>query len=376
MTVVQPYLPQYRVPLFERVAEQLRAHGHTLTIVTGTPHGEQLLRADSATMTEQKPSRHEHSYGFGPVHVRSVTTRADLRNADALVVELAAGSLDTVRALLPPRRVPVAVWGHVGDYVVPGSALGRAVKRWQVRTADRVFAYTPAGAQQAIRWGAASTAVDTMHNTVDLSTLSAAVHEIEQIDPGEVRRRLGSPERPTFAFIGGIDSAKRVDILVGALEILHDQGEDTHLLVAGDGSDIDLFAPAAARGQVTLLGRADDDCKALMARVSLALLNPGRVGLIAPESFVLGLPVITTTGARHAPEFDYLDVGRDSDVVDGDAAAFAAAIHRLVHDSARTASMQRAALHKAGHPSLDAMAETFVGGVLALLDTRPSAPPR
>lgn len=372
---MQPYVPQYRVALFELVSAGLRRHGHELSIVTGTPDGTQASRADGAMMSEQRSSTREHSYRLGARHIRSVTTRADLRDADALVVELAAGSLDTLRALLPPHRAPVAVWGHVGDYVVPGSRIGRAAKQWQVRTADHVFAYTESGAAQAVAWGARSDAVSTLNNTVDLTALSTAVTEVRAVAASVVRRELEAPDRPTFAFIGGVDSVKRVDILAEALQLLHDQGEQVHVLVAGEGNEDHLLAPAVHRGQVTMLGRADDDCKARMARISLALLNPGRVGLIAPESFVLGLPIITTTGARHAPEWDYLEIGVDSDMVAGNGAAFAAAVRRLVREPERTARMQHAALAKAGMPSLTAMADTFVQGVVTMLDTRPSTSP-
>ena len=63
---------------------------------------------------------------------------------------------------------------------------------------------------------------------------------------------------------------------------------------------------AAGSSWLRYVGRAGDGEKRLLGATASLLMNPGRVGLVAVDSFALGLPIATTEWQLHAPEFDYL----------------------------------------------------------------------
>lgn len=361
VAVVQPYIPEYRIPFFKAVEERLRNQGHTLVVLAGTADADQAVRGDTARLPEIEVSLRTRRHALGPLRWRSTGALEHLRQMDVCVVELAAGSIDTFNALTR-AHIPVGVWGHVDDYVSKGSIAGRAIKRWQVRRAHAVLAYTATGAARARRWGARADKVFTLNNTVDLSSLQRAIDQREALPTVDEDDRAR-----TFSYIGGLDASKRIDLVAEALKVLWESGSSVRLLVAGGGTQRHLLRPAEERGQVVLLGRADDAIKADMAARSVALLNPGRVGLLAVESPVLGLPIITTNGARHAPEFEYLTPGANTVLTQANGQALADALARIATDRTYLFGLQQSLREIAGQPTLTGMVSSFVSGIEHLL---------
>lgn len=354
--IIQPYVPGYRRELFDRLSVRLRSEGHELLVLSGEPRGSQRLRHDASQLQDAQHSVFaSRVLRFGSIELRLGPPKQAWSDADVLVVELAAGSLTSYRALISPR--PTAVWGHVGSYVAADHRLLRALRGWQVRKADRVLAYSDHGAATAVAYGARPDRVAVVHNTVDTAALRDAVLAARERNEPSVRRELGAPDGPLFAVIGGLDESKRIDLLVATLDRLWDSGSRIGMLIGGRGAFEHMLDAARARGQVVLLGHVHDQEKALMARVSTALFNPGRVGLIAVESFSLGLPVITTPHANHAPEFGYLRPGEDSLVVEADPGALAATLTRLVSNPEERARFVAATEARAGEFPLARMVD-------------------
>lgn len=342
IVIVQPYVPAYRRALFDQLSEALRTDGHELVVASGRPRGGQAARRDDVRLQVARERRYvSRSLVLGPLEIRLAPSPRLWRDADVLIVELAAGSLPTYRALLGRR--PVAVWGHVGSYVSRDRALLRRLRAWQVRRAGQVLAYTAAGAATAIAYGAPADRVKAMRNTVDTRSLRDELLATRQLTVQQVMTELGAPCGPLFAVIGGLDESKRVDLIADTLDRLWAEGSPIRFLVGGTGALEHLLHPARDRGQVVLLGYVDAAAKARMARVCTALFNPGRVGLIAVESFALGLPIVTTTQEGHAPEFQYLRPGVDSLVCQPDPDVLADTLIELSGDPDRTSRLAGAA---------------------------------
>jgi hypothetical protein len=97
-----------------------------------------------------------------------------------------------------------------------------------------------------------------------------------------------------------------------------------------------------------------------MAKSSVALLNPGRVGLVAVESLVLSLPIVTTEWPFHAPEIDYLTEGHNLFFSNPTAESFAQSAMEMID---RTMDDQR----PISPPSLDSMVANFTDGVTKMM---------
>ena len=178
----------------------------------------------------------------------------------------------------------------------------------------------------------------------------------------DFRTGHGLSDQRVLSYIGALGQSKKVDLLAAALDVMWREDPRVRVLVAGRGVLEHLLAPAVERGQVILLGYADASVKALMAAVSSALLNPGRIGLIAVDALVLGRPILTTRYPFHAPAFEYLHEGDSMFVADMTPAAFA--------DLALKAAYRPGVQSDWDFPTMPNMVENFYQGCIALLESK------
>jgi glycosyltransferase involved in cell wall biosynthesis len=366
IVIVQPYVPAYRSALFSELGRRLRSNGHELVIVSGEPDFEQSERQDSVELSDVRHRIFKtKSLKLGPATIRTAPAPSAWASADAVVVELAAGAIYSYRALL--GSTPTGVWGHVGSYVSQDSFVSRALRTWQVRRADAVLAYTPSGGDLAVAFGADPAKVSVLGNTSDTGALRRAVLAARGQSERDARAELGIGGGAHFAVIGGLDASKRVDLLASTLDVLWARRSPARFVVAGRGHLEHLLDPAVARKQVHSIGYAGDREKALMARICMGIFNPGRVGLIAPESFALGLPIVTADSAFHAPEFEYLRPGLDSLVTEASPEALAAALDELVARPEEAGRLARAAESRFSEYRLEDMVDRMQQSVEQLL---------
>lgn len=376
VVIMQPYVPAYRAPLFVALGERLRAEGHELVIAAGAPTGTQAERRDAIELrgVHQLDLRGK-TIRLGPARLRLTRGRAAWRSADVVICELAAGATATYGALLQRRR-PVGVWGHVDAFVAPDTRLTRWLRRWQARHASHVLAYTDRGAALAVAWGVPADRVTALQNTIDTSGLAGSVTRARERDEAAARADLGVGSGPVFAMIGGIDDSKRIDLVIEALDDLWGTRPDIQLVVGGRGELEGALDRARDRGQVRMLGYVDDEQKGDIARVATALLNPGRVGLIAVESMTMALPVVTTEDALHGPEYDYLSPGEEIVLCRASGESIASAMRNLANDATESERLSRAVALRAPEFSLDTTVGRYMHAIRALLRDVDSTPRR
>lgn len=373
VVIVQPYIPDYRVPFFRRLTADLRDHGVELTVAHGRPTGAQARRGDTATVpgAVALPQRALRVAG------RTLLWRGlgDVaRRCDAVVLEQALHNLEAypllARSRLRRGGPAVCLWGHGRTYTHPPTAVERAAKDALTRRADWFFAYTDGGARHVVRAGLPAGRVTVVRNSVDTTALRTALDRVTPEQVRGFRARHGLVPGRTGYFLGGLDAPKRIPFLLAAAHLTVRRLPGFRLLVAGDGVHRRLVEQAAARPDpaVVCLGPVPDAAgKALLAAASDVLLMPGAVGLVAVDSLALGTPVVTTVDAPHRPEFEYLEHGRNALVVPGTPGEFADATAALLTDPGRLAALRRACGEDAAHYSGEAMSARFAGGLLKAL---------
>ncbi|MEU2204813.1 glycosyltransferase [Microbacterium oleivorans] len=360
VSIVQPYIPRYRVAFFDRLRDALAADGITVNLVVSQPAGAQSARGDSAEPTVDVDEVHPRTLSIGRISFTLTNTSGFWRGADAVILPLEGSSLDVYRAMSRRRGgLRVGLWGHVLNYVAPANILDVRLERALMRRADQVFAYTASGANAAVEAGVDPMKVRMLRNTIDTQALESAVRTVTKADAEAFRSRHGL-RGPTFGYLGGLDASKRIDYLAAALEEMWSLNPAAKVIVAGHGDQAGLLNVAASRGQVIMLGYADARSKALIGEVSSALLMPGRIGLVAVDALTLRLPIITSEYPWHGPEREYLKDGSDVLVVSGGPRQFALAA--LSSDLPKVASAA---------PGLDGMVSTFADGVRALVASKP-----
>lgn len=360
LAIVQPYVPRYRVGFFQGLAESLRNDGIELSVIAGQPAKEQGARGDAAggDWLITVPSR---ELRIGARRIVLTNSRRWWKGADGIIVPHQGSSLDALSALSMHKSLRVGVWGHIAPYTSPLNRIDGAIERWQLRRAGHVFAYTAGGASFARGHGVPEERLTTVMNTIDSSALESEMAGLTPHILSRFAREQNIPNGNYLAYIGGIDRSKRIELLVDALDLLKARDSSVHVVVAGDGAQLSLLDNALARGQVSLIGYADDRVKARLLAGAIAIVNPGRVGLVAVDALASQRPIITTRWPWHAPEIDYLTRGESVFFTEDSAAALADALESAVEGKLATTAPWPAP------PRLSSMIANFHSGVVSLL---------
>jgi glycosyltransferase involved in cell wall biosynthesis len=368
--ILQPYVPQYRVAFFEALAEELDRRGISCLVAAGKPHDVQARRADAKKMRGTVSVR-DWSLRLGRRSVRLKLPPIRLLRSSSLVIcELASGSVETsVMLTLAPGRT--AVWGHARSYVSDSSTLDGLLERWQMRRSTRTFAYTAGGGDFASESGVKPERITVVQNSLDTNALRREMAEttIDAVEATRAHLNLSSPNN-TACFIGALDRSKRLDKLLAIADNVVAQLPDFRLLVAGAGPLEAQFTEAiGVRPHVLFLGRADLSLKAMLAKLSRLMIMPGRVGLVAVDSFAMQVPIITTAWRFHAPEFEYLVDGVNALIVPVDSVeAMADSAIMVMRDDQLHKRLREGCLRSAERYSLQAMVLRFADGVALALN--------
>jgi glycosyltransferase involved in cell wall biosynthesis len=357
--VVQEALRQYRVPLFERLRDQLAAAGIELAVVHGEPDAAVAARNDAGSLDWATRVRNRRR---GRLLWQPVLGLA--RDADLVVVEQ-AGRMLANYLLLAGQRGPgpaVALWGHGTSPRAGGRAPGRAVKDLLSRLPHWWFPYTQAGAAHVRGLGFPGQRITVLQNAVDTSW---AVHAAEARIPDRC------------VFIGSLYPAKCLEFLIAAADDLVRRRPSFSLVVVGDGPQRrQLEAWAADRPHVRYAGALFGAAKAAELTAAQLVLNPGLVGLAVLDAFAARTPMVTTETPLHSPEIEYLENGRNGWVAPHRVDAFADQVERLLARPDVLAAARAACGTAAGRYSLESMTTRFTAGIgAALAQAAPSSGP-
>lgn len=363
VVIVQPYVPAYRVAFFEQLRQVLADEGVECVVAAGVPRNDQAGRGDSVRPGWLVPIQ-RRTLTIGARSLDLSVSPPPWKHTDAVILGLEGSSIPVYHSLLMARaaKVRVGLWGHVRSYVAPGNPIDLWLETRQMRLADHVFAYTAGGAADAVRRGVPQAKVTTVMNTVDTSSLQYECKDVERRSRPSFAE--GASRQHTFAFIGGLDSSKRIAFLAEFLDILWQKDRTIRLLVGGAGAERSLLNRAVNRGQVVDLGFVDTRRKAEVLIHSRAVLMPGRIGLVAVDALVARRPILTTEWPWHAPESEYLVEGVSRWTSRDTPRAYADLVLQTAYgeESPISADCWR-------YPTLHEMTRRYAEGVRALIGT-------
>lgn len=361
--IVQEYVPRYRDAFFSRLKESAAQRGIEVLVAAGTPGATLATRGDdSSSAIDIKIWQKELKFLGRRITLRNIMPA--LRDADAVVMEQARRNLDAY--LLFGRkncRLRKGLWGHGKDYTNPTSRADKRLVKWLVNRSNWFFAYTPGGAEAVASYGFPADRVTTVFNSIDSTALRSQVGSVTSIDI-ERFRRAETLRGTVLLFLGALDSSKRLDFLIESVDLLRKQRPNFTLLVAGEGRMRTYIEKCAStRPYVRVTGALQGRQKATALASCAAIVMPGRVGLVAVDSFAAGKPIVTTDWPWHAPEFEYLRAGEVAVVTDNNVHSFAHELDSLLNDPSRMRRLQAGAHERHGHYSVEAMAENYARGL-------------
>ncbi|MDF2045939.1 glycosyltransferase [Microbacterium sp. Kw_RZR3] len=358
VVVTQPYVPAYRVPLFENIREKLGTRGIRFLVAAGHPVGSQAARGDR----ESPPWRVDVRSKGVRLGARTVEWRAlppDLQ-PDVLVSELEA--LNNLAWMRSFGKGKLVLWGHGRPYVNDAGALSDRIEWTLARRADAVMTYADGGRDYLVENGKLDPeSVVAIGNSTDSASLRAAYNAVDAAEMENLLRRW--PRAPRALFVGGLDAAKRIDFLVDAAIAARQKEPQFTLLVVGRGEMQEKLLRAGDAIEHMPVARGVE--LARLGHVVQAIWMPGRIGLVAVDALALGLPIFTTSYRYHAPEAEFLLDGERVTLPD-DPRAFA---HKALTLMAEHTIPNRSL--RADIPTIESVAGKFTDVVLNELGVPP-----
>lgn len=367
VAIIHPWFPQYRKPFFDELIRLGAAQGLEIDIFYGAPPPEWKDRGDSVSHPKATPLR-TRFYSFGGKNLVFKSLQEFWRRGpyDLVVLEQAVRNLETYVLLLRRGGANLAFWGHGKTYTKPVGRIQEKIKSLLTNRADWFFSYTNGGADAVIDAGFDPTHITVVRNSIDSKRLRSSIEALtdDQVESFSERYDL---KGKTGLFIGGLDASKRLDFLFASSERAFIEDNDFRLLVAGAGQLEDWVRDYSLRYPwLTYLGPLFESDKALAMAAAQVLLMPGRVGLVAVDSFASSTPILTTNWKWHAPEFEYLTTGVNAVVTDDELSSYASAITATLHDRQLLQRLQDGAGASAGDYTVGRMAENFTKGLVAI----------
>lgn len=363
VVILQEYVPQYRVPFFERLIALGNANSIQIKVAAGTANHKQNRRQDAVLANFISPIR-QHELHFGKRRIVIRDTLPVIQSADMVIMEQARRNIDAYRLLLWPWRTQkVCLWGHGKDFVSSPSLLSRTLLTRLTNAADWFFAYTEGSRDAVVRAGFPASQTTVVRNSIDTGALQDQLLEISPDEIAEFRQKYGLTSS-TAIFIGGLDESKRLPFLFKAGKLAHEKDADFRLVVIGSGPQKPYVEKMANDlPWIKYLGARFGKEKAVAISSSEVICMPGRVGLVAVDSFAAARPIVTTTWPWHGPEFEYLEDGRTCVVTTDSEEAYADALMALLRDKRKLVAMQESCRDSRAHYSIDAMATRFLKGI-------------
>lgn len=367
VVVFQPYIPNYRVPLFERLAESLARDGLRLElrVSSNTSTSGDAAHALDTSLVDDRLAR----FTAGRLHFRSeVLAVARDPGVAMVVIEQAARYTDALPLLGLKTRAPVGVWGHGGIYTNHGRLQAR-VRLLMSRRADWSFVYTGGGEDYLVQHGVPKERITVLRNTVDTQELLRTLRAVTTAELEGFQERYGLTAGATALFLGRVDADKDIEFLLASTSHAAEVLPGFALLIGGAGREVPkVLAAEKAGAPVRYLGRLDGRSKALALQASSLIALPSGIGLIAVEALTAGRPIVTRDNNTHGPEAEYLDRHEQSVWLAGDCRVeeYGAAVAELLTD-VELSDKQRACLEAGTAFSIDRMAARFHEGVMACL---------
>lgn len=366
VVIVQRRMTHYRLPLFERLREKLSSRGVCLDVLVGEGTKVESLKGDAAQLPWAKLLTTSY---FANDRLCWQPMGRHLRGADLVVVTQENKLLYNHLMLLRPRNFKLAFWGHGANLQSDNpSGIKEQFKRWTTARVDWWFAYTQLSADLVRSSGFADSRITVLNNAVDTRELSRNLENIGQEELSELRTSLGIGNDPIGIFLGSLHADKRLEFLFDAAVFIHSHIPNFHLLIVGEGPERDCVQSwCADKPWAHWVGTRFGREKVLHMAASQIVLNPGMVGLGILDSFVCGVPMLTTYGGRHSPEIAYLKPGVNGLITQPDTLAYAQACVDLLQDPVMLKRLRAGCLASAVQYSLENMVNNFSEGIERVL---------
>lgn len=296
VTIVQPSLAKYRVPVFRELA---RRPGIELHVVFGSLKG--LANVDPEGF-QATPSVRRCIPGVGMVFNRAEWKYASRRHSDVIVLQWTPRSLSLLPALARAAAsgVPRVLWGH--GYAKDVRGRRRYVREWLARCSTAIAFYDPKTRDEYVSDGWNPDSLFVALNSLDHTEIDQArqfwLSRPEELE--SFRREQKIQGRPVILFLSRLQPNNRVDLLIRATAKLVPLIPSLKTVIIGNGTEEKARLESLARetdisDNVLFLKGIYDERKLAPWMLSASVFcYPENIGLSLIHAFWYGLPVVTS----------------------------------------------------------------------------------
>ena len=367
VTVIQHRLPHYRVAFFEELKKRCQDRGITLSLVHGQASATERLKKDEGYI----PWADRVNNKFWRVGGKDILWQPfpqHLRDSDLLIVtqenRILSNYLLLLRGCLGKRRV--AYWGHgVNFQSATPKGLREKWKQIWLTKVDWWFAYTDVTVQLLLKSGFPSDRITCLNNAMDTKGFHKDLDSVPQQVLDSIARDYELTNDSQIGLLcGSLYPDKKLGLLISAADLIHSEIPDFRLIVIGDGPSAKEIQEAfKGRSWAHWVGVKRGIEKAAYFKMAKVILNPGLIGLHILDAFCAGLPIFSTTNAKHSPEIAYLRNGKNGFLTNDTADDYADAVINLLKDPGAYQTTSQNALADSGQYSVEKMADNFVDGI-------------
>lgn len=365
IVVVQRRMTHYRVAFFEQLRLQLAQRGAGLVLAYGRGTAVEQGKDDAAELPWGVPLATTYLAGgrlcYQPLG--GVTAGADL-----LVVTPENKLICNLWHQFTAQPYRVGLWGHGANLQGSPSSWRERFKRYVATRADWWFGYTGMSVPLIEASGFPASRITVLNNSVDTAGLAAMRAAVTPARLAALRAELGLQGGRVGIYVGSLYAEKRIDFLLEAATRIRAGRPDFELLIVGSGPQQGLVeAFCRQHAWAHYLGVRKGPAKVELMAMAQIMLNPGLVGLGILDSFVCGVPMVTTDCGLHSPEIVYLQDGENGVMTADTLDAYAGAVSALLDDQEKFAKLKAGCERSAKIYTVENMARNFADGVMACL---------
>ncbi|WP_312938299.1 glycosyltransferase family 4 protein [Stutzerimonas nitrititolerans] len=370
VTILQRRLTHYRIPLFELLREDLEKAGIELQLVYGQPNPDEEGKNDSGYLAWAKQVRN-HYWRVGKKYLCWQPFPAEAKHSD-LIVMTQENTLLSNYPMLVCRQFggpKVAFWGHGANLQsVSPDGMRERFKRWTTDKVDWWFGYTQMSVDIISRTGFARSRITNLENAIDTFTLAADLNSIQAGELNNLSEQLGWGNCWVGIFLGSLHADKRLSFLFEAADQLHAQDPSFCFLIVGDGPLRDFTKSYAdARPWCAWVGAKIGRDKARYLALADIMINPGLVGLGILDSFVSGVPMVTTDCGIHSPEISYLKSRQNGIITSNNVDEFVCGVRNVLCNAELYRGLREGCKRSAVIYTVDKMSKSFSEGIARAL---------
>lgn len=324
------YYPHYRRGIFNKLAntEDIQLHVHTSSVARP---GFSLLDPSDVQFQLLETKIHHipvpifaKELAFVPSLIRSVV----IGKYDVFVIPLRMTDISAWIGLFAARLIGrhVCVWGH--GFLKEESKWSSLLRKWMTNLSRSAIFYSDKERDRAISIGIAPEKLFVAYNALDTDRSNSLSQIISPDDLDRFRRAQGLEGRKVVLFTGRLQSRKKPQVLVSAMEYVIKDEPNALALFIGEGEmrgEIErTIADLKLDNHVRLVGAVfDEQMMAMYFMCSIVAVMPAAAGLAIQHAFGYGVPIITGDNfASHGPELDLVKDGltgivcKDSDAIE------------------------------------------------------------